>query len=178
MTDRSARHLRPHYPFMIAVAGGLLCPSLGIAQTDSELSSELQACRAIEDDRVRLSCLDRVLAEERASPGSAGRPAPEDENTAESDPNAEARSPNPPLEAETPPNERVTNTVTIVAVHAGLPGAARFVTADGRVFTQRSGSARPPFPSVPFQGTVERRALGGRFLTLEDGRRFRVISNE
>lgn len=167
---------------MFAVAGGLLCPSLGFAQNESELSSELQACRAIEDDRVRLSCLDRVLADERASPGSAGRPAAEDEDTAESEPedtaesepSAQARSPSRPLEVEAPRSD----TVSIVAVHPGSPGAARLVTDDGRVFTQKSGSARRPFPHVPFQAVIEQGTLSSLFLTLEDGRRFRVTSNE
>ncbi|WP_428099900.1 hypothetical protein [Candidatus Rariloculus sp.] len=68
-------------------------------------------------------------------------------------------------------------TLTIVELRTGIPGSARFVADDGRVFVQTSGASNyRSFPEVPFEATLEDGALGSRFLRLGPRLRVRVSS--
>ena len=63
----------------------------------------------------------------------------------------------------------------IVQFNTRMPGAARFVSDDGRVFVQTSGGSNyRTFPDVPFQATLEDGALGSNFLRLGPRLRVRV----
>ena len=70
-------------------------------------------------------------------------------------------------------------TLRIVEMRTRIPGAARFVADDGRVFVQTSGGSNyRNFPDVPFDATLEPGALGSTFLRLGPRLRVRVISND
>ena len=70
-------------------------------------------------------------------------------------------------------------TLTIVELRTGIPGSARFVTDDGRVFVQTSGSSNyRSFPEVPFEATLEDGALGSSFLRLGPRLRVRVSTRD
>ena len=70
-------------------------------------------------------------------------------------------------------------TLTIVEMNTRIPGAARFITDDGRVFLQTSGGSNyRNYPDVPFDATLEDGALGSTFLRLGPRLRVRVISND
>ena len=68
---------------------------------------------------------------------------------------------------------------TIVEMTTRIPGAARFITDDGRVFIQTSGGSNyRNFPDVPFPATLEDGALGSNFLRLGPRLRVRVRAVE
>lgn len=77
-------------------------------------------------------------------------------------------------------SERVeASAFTIVEMTTRIPGAARFVTDDGRVFVQTSGGSNyRNFPDVPFPAAVEDGALGSTFLRLGPRLRVRVRTVE
>ena len=86
----------------------------------------------------------------------------------------------PAREARVAPSEPAdVPTLRIVAMNTRIPGAARFVADDGRVFVQTSGGSNyRNFPDVPFDATLEPGALGSTFLRLGPRLRVRVISND
>ncbi len=68
---------------------------------------------------------------------------------------------------------------TIVEMTTRIPGAARFITDDGRVFVQTSGGSNyRNFPDAPFPATLEDGALGSSFLRLGPRLRVRVRAVE
>ena len=70
-------------------------------------------------------------------------------------------------------------TVMIVEMNTRIPGAARFITDDGRVFLQTSGGGNyRNYPDVPFEAALEDGALDSTFLRLGPRLRVRVISND
>lgn len=89
----------------------------------------------------------------------------------ETPPAREARvAPSAPAEAPT---------LRIVEMRTRIPGAARFITDDGRVFVQTSGGSNyRNYPDVPFDATLEDGALGSTFLRLGPRLRVRVIGND
>ncbi len=69
--------------------------------------------------------------------------------------------------------------LTIVEMRTRIPGAARFVSDDGRVFVQTSGGSNyRNFPDAPFPATLEDGALGSTFLRLGPRLRVRVRTLE
>ena len=83
----------------------------------------------------------------------------------------------PAREARSEPAE--VPTLMIVEMNTRMPGAARFITDDGRVYLQTSGGSNyRTYPDVPFEATLEDGALGSTFLRLGPRLRVRVISND
>ena len=84
-----------------------------------------------------------------------------------------------PTAAATASDATEASTFTIVEFITRIPGSARFVADDGRVFVQTSGSSNyRTFPDVPFPATLEDGALGSQFLRLGPRLRVRVRTVE
>lgn len=108
-----------------------------------------------------------AIATSNASRGQPAEPAPASETRAAADRTQVAVAAG---------SERAeASAFTIVEMTTRIPGAARFITDDGRIFVQTSGGGNyRNFPDVPFPATLEDGALGSNFLRLGPRLRVRV----
>ncbi len=110
---------------------------------------------------------EAAIATSNASRGQPAEPAPASETRAAADRTQVAVAAG---------SERAeASAFTIVEMTTRIPGAARFITDEGRVFVQTSGGSNyRNFPDVPFPATLEDGALGSNFLRLGPRLRVRV----
>lgn len=136
------------------------------AQSDAAIAAAGRACLAIDSDDRRLACFERAFntdaAIRSASPAPVAQPAASRETEQASD-------------------ELAPQQLRIVGTREIRPGDVRFETADGEFYYYDGSSTRPlSIPDTPFMATLERGALGSRFLRFgpENSQRVRVAERD
>jgi len=173
------------------------------AQSDADIAAAGRACFSIERDARRLACFERAFdsaaASESAPPQPAAVahavpaavapavPAAADVRQAPASGGAAAvaagagRAPTPAARAALPDQdqeqEQEQEQVRIVGTREIRPGDVRLLTAEGVIYCLDGSRLRPlQFPAIPFTATLERGALGSRFLRFgpDSSQRIRV----
>jgi hypothetical protein len=147
---------------------------------------QVQSCLALEGEKLKLSCIDALAGAGAAEAGSAEQAQTESQPVIDLTAQVEvvnlsaARDSDPAAANAVGTMRRgvqiedAEQSVLVTGMNTNIPGAIRFICADGRVFKQTDAGQVAEFLSPPFNARIEDGQFGATFMVFDNGRRLRV----